>query len=279
MVISGHAHGFTNALLPNAAGKPTLVTQAFSASTAYSDIDITISRRTNDVVEKSAAIVTTWADSGPGLTPDAAASALAAAAAHTVAPLVERQVGVAQTDLTVSENAAGESTLGNLIADAQRVRTQADFAFMNPGGIRNNLAAGEVTWGELFTIQPFSNDLVSMDLTGAQIRTLLEQQWLNQAVPRILKTSGLTYTWDAARPVGQRVVEIKDGAGQLLGDAQTYRTTVNSFMASGGDGFLVLTQGTNRVVGPVDLDALVAYIEALPQPFTATLENRIVRLN
>lgn len=279
VVISGHAHGFTNALIPDVTGKPTLVTQAFSASTAFSDIDISISRKSGDVVEKSAAIITTWADAGPGLTPDAAVASLAAAAARTVAPLVERQVGVVQTDLTVTESAAGESTLGNLIADAQRLQTGATFAFMNPGGIRDNLDAGEVTWGDLFTIQPFSNDLVSMDLTGAQIRTLLEQQWLNQAVPRILKTSGLTYTWDAARPAGQRVVEIKDAAGQLLGETQIYRVTVNSFMASGGDGFTILTAGTNRIVGPVDLDALVAYVESLPQPFTATLENRIVRLN
>jgi 5'-nucleotidase len=231
------------------------------------------------VVGKSAAVVTTWADQGPGLTPDASAAALAASAAKAVGPLVNRLVGVAQGDITVTENAAGESAMGNLIADAQRVQTSAQFAFMNPGGIRNSLLSGEVTWGELFTVQPFGNDLVSMDLTGAQIRRLLEQQWQGQTAPRILKTSGLTYTWDAARAVGERVVEIRDAGGQLLGDSQAYRVTVNSFMASGGDNFFVLTEGTNRVVGPVDLDALVEYIEALPQPFTAVPEGRIIRLN
>jgi 5'-nucleotidase len=279
VVVSGHAHGFTNAFINNAAGHPILVTQAFSASTAYGDIDLTISRKTRDVVEKSAAVVTTWADQGPGLTPDASAAALAASAAKAVGPLVNRLVGVAQGDITVTENAAGESAMGNLIADAQRVQTSAQFAFMNPGGIRNGLLSGEVTWGELFTVQPFGNDLVSMDLTGAQIRRLLEQQWQGQTAPRILKTSGLTYTWDAARAVGDRVVEIRDAGGQLLGDSQAYRVTVNSFMASGGDNFFVLTEGTNRVVGPVDLDALVEYIEALPQPFTAAPEGRIIRLN
>lgn len=279
VVISGHSHGFTNALIPNQNGKPILVTQAFSASTAYGEIDLAISRRSHDVVEKSAVVFTTWADEGAGLTPDADVAALTAAAEATVEPLVARVVGVAASDLTRAENPAGESTLGNLIADAQRIRTGVQFAFMNPGGIRADLAAGEVTWGELFTIQPFSNDLVSMDLTGAQIRLLLEQQWINQPFPRIMKTSGLTYTWNAAAAVGSRIVEIRDGGANLLGDATVYRVTVNSFMASGGDNFRVLRDGTNRVVGPVDLDALVDYVTSLPQPFTSVIEGRILRQN
>ena len=279
VVVSGHTHGFTNALIANNNGTPILVTQSFSASTAYSDIDLAISRRTHDIVEKSAVVVTTWADEGPGLTPDPAAAALTAAAEQSVAPLVNRVVGVATSDITRAESPGGESALGNLIADAQRIRTNAQFAFMNPGGIRAELLAGEVLWGELFTIQPFGNDLVSMDLTGAQIRTLLEQQWPNATTQRILKTSGLTYTWNAALPVGGRVVEIRDADGNVLGDATVYRVTVNSFLASGGDGFTLLTQGTNRIVGPVDLDALVEHVESLPQPFSAAIEGRIQRIN
>jgi 5'-nucleotidase len=279
VVISGHAHGFTNALIPNGNGKQILVSQAFSASTAYGDIDLSISRKSGDVVEKSAAIVTTWADQGPGLAPDAQVAAIVAAADERVAPLVNRLIGVAQTALTRSENAAGESALGNLIADAQRVVSGAQFAFMNPGGIRADLDAGDATWGELFAIQPFSNDLVSMDLTGAQIDLLLEQQWIGQTSPRILKISGLAYTWDAARPAGDRVIEIRDANGAPLDPAASYRVTVNSFMASGGDNFLVLPQGVNRVVGAVDLDALVQYVGSLQQPFSASIEGRITRVN
>jgi 5'-nucleotidase len=278
VVISGHAHGFTNALIKNAAGKQILVTQAFSASTAYGDIDLAISRRSGDVVEKSAAVITTWGDAGPGLNPDTRVAELVAAADERVAPLVSRVVGVASTVLTRAENAAGESALGNLIADAQRVVTGAQFSFMNPGGIRADLDAGEVTWGDLFTIQPFANDLVSLDLIGAQIRTLLEQQWQGQPT-RILKISGLTYTWDAARPVGNRVVQILNANGTPLDPAATYRVTVNSFIAAGGDNFLVLPQGTNRVVGPVDLDALVKHVESLTQPFTIGIDGRITRVN
>ncbi len=279
VVVSGHAHGFTNALVPNSAGKQILMTQAFSASTAYGDIDLAISRKSGDVVEKSAAIVTTWGDEGPGLVPDVKVAELVAQADERVAPLVNRVVGTVTTALTRSESSAGESSLGNLIADAQRVTTDADFAFMNPGGIRADLNAGEVTWGELFTIQPFGNDLVSMDLTGAQIKTLLEQQWQGQNFPKILKTSGLTYSWDNARPVGDRVTQILKADSTPLDPAATYRVTVNSFMAAGGDGFVVLPLGTNRVVGPVDLSALVEYVESLPQPFSAAIEGRIVRTN
>jgi 5'-nucleotidase len=278
VVISGHSHSFTNALVAGQKDKPLLVTQAFSASTAYGDIDLTISRDSGDVVEKSAAIVTTWADQGPGLSPDVKVAQIVAAADERVAPLVNQVVGTVTTALTRSESRAGESSLGNLIADAQRVMTGADFAFMNPGGIREDLNAGEVTWGELFTIQPFGNDLVSMDLTGAQIKTLLEQQWTASST-RILKTSGLTYTWDGARPIGDRVTQIVAANGVPVDPATIYRVTVNSFIATGGDGYLVLPQGTNRVIGPVDLAALVDYVESLPQPFSAAIESRIVRIN
>jgi 5'-nucleotidase len=163
---------------------------------------------------------------------------------------------------------------------------------MNPGGIRTSLDAGEVTWGELFAIQPFSNDLVSMDLTGAQVRTLLEQQWAGQTSPRILKTSGLWYRWQACPgynpaavpfcPQGTlpQIVEVRVGGptGELIDPAATYRVTVNSFMAAGGDNYSVLPEGVNRVVGPVDLDALVAYIEQdLAGNVATTIEGRIER--
>lgn len=149
---------------------------------------------------------------------------------------------------------------------------------MNPGGIRADLNAGEVTWGELFTIQPFGNDLVSMDLTGAQIKTLLEQQWTATS-SRILKSSGLTYTWSSSRPIGDRVTQIVGANGVPLDPVTTYRVTVNSFIAAGGDGFVVLPLGTNRVIGQADLDGLVEYVESLPQPFSAAIEGRVVRIN
>lgn len=278
LVVSGHAHGFTNALVENDNGTPILVTQAFSASTAYGDIDLAIDPRSQNIVQKSARILTTWADEGPGLTPDAEVAALVAAAADTVAPLVERVIGTAATDITRAESAAGESALGNLIADAQRAAMGTEIALMNPGGIRADIEAGAVTWGELFTVQPFGNDLVRMTLSGAQLVALLDQQWAGQPFARILKPAGLTYAWRENGPgfADNRV----DPAsilvnGSLLDPLANYSITVNSFMAGGGDNFSVLTEGTDRVIGPVDLDALIDYVESLPQPFNAAIEGRI----
>jgi 5'-nucleotidase len=278
VVVSGHAHSFTNGLLPSRTGKEILVTQAFSAGTAYADIDLQIDPATHDVVAKSASIVTTYADQEPGLTPDPTVAQLVADAEAEVAPLVDQVIGEAASDILRVQNAAGESALGNLIADAQRQAMGTHFAFMNPGGIRADLFAGSVTWGELFTIQPFGNSLVKMDLTGSQIVTLLEQQWLNQPFPRMLQIAGLSYTWDNARPVGSRIVEVRQNGTPIDPDA-IYTVAVNSFMAAGGDNFMVLVAGTNRVGGPIDLDALIAYLQGLTQPFSSAIEGRIERLN
>jgi len=277
IVVTGHTHSFTNSVVLNDHGKAILCTQAFSAGTAFADITLTIDRATDDVTEARAAIVTTWADDGPGLNPDSDAAELTASAESLVAPLVSRVIGASSAALTRTQNAAGESNLGDLIADAQRAEMSADFAFMNPGGIRTDLDVGSVTWGELFAIQPFANNLVKMTLTGTQIDALLEQQW---QVNRVLQPSGITYTWNAAAPVGSRVdIASILKSGVPIGAATEYTVVVNSFLAGGGDGFTVLTGGTNRVVGPIDLDALVRYIGTLAQPFGAPAGNRITRLN
>jgi len=280
VVISGHTHTFINALLKNKHGKDILVTQAFSYGTAYADIDLEMDRATKNIVRKSASIVTTYADSGPGLTPDPAVSKLVAAAEAKVGPLIHQVIGRAATDITGEQNSSGESALGDLIADAQRSAFPADFAFTNPGGIRNDIHAGAVTWSALYDVQPFNNYLVKMNLTGGQIYDLLNQQWqqgTDESHPRMLQISGLTYTWDSTRPAGNRVVKIFHN-GIPLDPGAVYRVVVNSFLAGGGDSFTVLTNGTSRTEGPVDLNALIAYVEKLPQPFSAEINGRITRV-
>ncbi|WP_211194711.1 bifunctional metallophosphatase/5'-nucleotidase [Pyxidicoccus fallax] len=279
VVVSGHAHSFTNALVKTSTGKTVLVTQAFSSSTAYADISLKLDPFTRDVVAKSAAVYTTWADAGPGLTPDPKVAALVKRAEDAVAPLVNRVLGTSAQDITRTVSPAGESALGNLIADAQRAKMGTDFAFMNPGGIRADLDAGAITWGELFTIQPFANDLVRMDLTGAQVKTVLEQQWSDPARPRILQVSGLTVRYDSSLPSGSRIVSVRKG-GVELDPAGLYSVTVNSFLAGGGDGFVELLNGANRVVGPVDLDGLVEYVLGFEgEPVSTTIEGRISQVN
>ncbi|HEX6291617.1 MAG TPA: bifunctional metallophosphatase/5'-nucleotidase [Herpetosiphonaceae bacterium] len=273
IIASGHTHQFTNAVVD---GK--LITQAFSYSQAFADIDVTIDRARRDIVEKKAEIVTTFNE---GVTPDAEVGALVKKYEDQVAPLVNRVIGTAAARITNEQNAAGESALGNLIADAQRKAMGTQFAFMNPGGIRAPIEAGEVTWGELYAVQPFANDLVKMRLTGDQIYTLLNQQWQPQSDgsvrTRFLQISGLSYTWSDARAVGDKVVEVRGPGGTPIDRAASYTVTVNSFLAVGGDAFTILTRGTERVTGPVDLDALVDYVKVLPQPFNAAIEGRIVK--
>ncbi|MGZ0085751.1 bifunctional metallophosphatase/5'-nucleotidase [Caldibacillus thermoamylovorans] len=269
VIFAGHNHAYLNAVVD---GK--LLVQSYSYGTAFSDVDLKIDPRTKDVVAKQAEIVTTYHD---GITPDPEIRALVEKYEAKVAPLVNQVVGTAAETITDEQNASGESALGNLIADAQRAAMNTDFAFMNPGGIRADIEQGEVTWGELYNVQPFNNQLVKMTLTGAQIRELLNQQW-QPTQTRMLQISGLRYTWSASRPAGNKVVDIQLPDGTPLNPNGKYTVTVNSFLADGGDGFTVLTQGTNREVGPVDLDALVSYIRGLAQPFSVRMEGRINRL-
>ncbi|MET0413760.1 MAG: bifunctional metallophosphatase/5'-nucleotidase [Polyangiaceae bacterium] len=286
LVVSGHSHSFSNALLPNADGTPVLVTQAFSASTAFADIDLELDRATGDVIAKSASIVSTYSDVAPGNVRDPEVQAIVTAAAERVAPLINQVVAQVAGDATRTQTPAGESTLGNLIADAQRAATGTDFAFMNPGGIRADLlfaanpslpadSDGAVLWGELFTIQPFGNSLVTMSLTGQQVYDLLNQQF---ALSRFLQISGLEYSYDDNLPAAERVVEARQD-GAAIERAATYSVTVNNFIATGGDGFTVLLGGENAVGGDIDLDALIAYLSAQTGPVAIPVLGRITRLN
>ncbi|GAB6274599.1 MAG: hypothetical protein STSR0004_14620 [Peptococcaceae bacterium] len=269
VVVNGHSHqGYWGTV----GGK--LVTQTYANGTAFADIDLVIDPGTKDVIAKSARIVDTWHEGAPSA--DQAVADLVSYYQQLTAPIVNQVIATAAYDLSREQNAAGESALGNLIADAQCWKMGTELAFMNPGGIRANLGAGEVTWGELYTVQPFNNNLVKMKLTGSQIDTLLEQQWKDQPYPRILQISGLSYTWDPKKPVGERVspadVFVR---GQPLELNKAYTVTVNSFLAEGGDKFSVLKEGTEREMGPADLDALIEYLQQQTQPFGAALEGRI----
>jgi 5'-nucleotidase len=167
---------------------------------------------------------------------------------------------------------AGEAPLGNLIADAVLAATRAQgaqIAFMNTGGIRKDLESGDnltTTYGQAQAVLPFGNTLVLIDLSGAQIRNLLEQQW-NRADTTVLQvSSGLSYRWDASQPKGRRVVpgSVKLN-GVALDDATSYRVAANNFLAEGGDNFPEFKKGTQRVdTGILDLDALLGYLGQNP---------------
>jgi 5'-nucleotidase len=297
VVLSAHTHNFTNALLPNAGGKPTLVTQAFSYSMGFAQIDLDIDNATHDIVQKTGRIVIAYADSGPGLTPDAAAKGLLDAALAAVGPVVNQVVGTTPVDLLAPRNGganfAGESNIGDLIADAQKAAmSSVQIGITNPGGIRANVPAGPITWGQLYAVQPFANYLVAMDITGAQLWTALTQQWtgLNAAGgKKILQISGFSYEYfctgncsstSTVTPPTFAILSVTDANGVAIPNdsSRVYRIVVNNFLAAGGDNFPAFKGGTNMVNGPVDLDALVNYVTA-QGTVGAPTATRIVRDN
>ena len=157
------------------------------------------------------------------------------------------------------------------------------MAFTNPGGVRIDITRredGAVTYADLFASQPFRNQLVTLTLTGKQIKEMLEQQWFDPKRPRILQVSrGFSYAWDNSKPDGERILADRMSLnGAPIDPAAGYRVTVNNFLSVGGDGFTVLTQGTAPQIGVYDIDALNSYFLA-NSPVGPGPANRIVRIN
>lgn len=281
VVVSGHTHQAYNCDIN---GK--LVTSASSFGRVVTDIDLKIDRRSGDVMSAAANNVVVTRD----VAKDPRQTALINRYKTVLGPVAGRQVGVTNEAITRSQEtlfgtSLGESPLGNLIADAQLAATDdeqnAVAAFMNPGGVRADLDAGPVTYEEAFTVQPFANNLVTLDLTGAQLYCVLEQQFITNrtlypsaTVGYVVDPNGTTGT--VADPcAGTRVVRGSLTLGGTTVDtAATYRVTVNNFLAGGGDGFSALTGGTNLVTGQIDLDAFVAYLTA-QSPVSAPTLDRI----
>lgn len=205
------------------------------------------------------------------VTQDAPTTALIDFYADQAKPRASRVVGTAAAALTHAPNSAGESPLGSVIAEAMLAAAATDpaaapvAAFMNPGGVRADLKAGDITYGDIYTVQPFGNQVVTVTLTGQQLLRLLEQQWTNTSKPTVLSPAGLTYAYAESAPKGAKIIaDTVRIAGQPLNPVAAYRITTNSFLASGGDGFTVFTEGTDKAVGPIDIDAFEAYLRNRP---------------
>ena len=288
IVITGHTNWAVNCVID---GK--YVTGAASQGRLITDIDATLDFSTGDFVPGSITvnnkIVTQTVEKAADMT------ALIAEYNVFAAPIANVIVGNVTAAMDRSALTPGrESTLGRLIADAQLANgDNAVVAFMNPGGIRANLDAGDVTHGEAFAVQPFSNIVTTMDLTGAQLETMLEQQFTINSGSRagqlrtpsptvLLPSTGFTYTWNGAGPAGDRVdpTTMKLN-GTTIVAGQTYRVVVNNFLATGGDDFPILRSGTNRVTGDDDLVVLEAYLAAHRPyaPVDLTTQFQITRIN
>ncbi|MFB7047575.1 bifunctional metallophosphatase/5'-nucleotidase [Streptomyces microflavus] len=277
-LVTGHTHQAYVCTVPDPAGKPRMVTSASSFGKLYTDTTLTYDRRTNDIVRTSVKsanhVVTRDQPKATDMT------RLIERWNKLAAPIANRPQGWISADINGRGSTAPEKPLGNVIADAQLEglapadKGGAEVAFMNPGGIRADLVHkasgsegdGVVTYGEAFTVQPFTNMMNVVDLTGAQLVTALQQQvsGSNEASPKILQVSkGLTYTLDLTKTGAARVVTdtIKLN-GAAIDPAKTYRVATNEFLAGGGDGFAALGQGTNKLVGASDLDLFNAYLAA-----------------
>ena len=185
-------------------------------------------------------------------------------------------------------NEAGESALGDVIADAQLAATKdakdgsAVIAFTNPGGIRTDIVPkenGAISFGELFASQPFRNRLVTMTLTGSQLKDMLEQQWLDPKRPRILQVSnGFSYPGMRRNHSASESHREDDAQRQADRAGSGYRVTVNDYLAVGGDGFTAAKQGTAQQYGGYDADALFAFFRA-HGPIGPLPPSRILRVN
>jgi 5'-nucleotidase len=309
LVVSGHTHQAYNCLIANKDGRQISVTSANAQGRVLTDINLSVDKSTGEVSAVTATNIVVDRTNA-AITPNAAIKTIVNNYKSISTPIANRVIGAVSAAITKTNNAAGESALGDVIADAQLLETkavgfgEAVVAFMNPGGIRADLSFpasltpapgegdGNVTYSEAFTVQPFGNTLVTLTLTGAQIHTLLEQQFTGctlgypasapatgQPFNRILQVSnGFSYEWkEKGTPcdnVDPASIEIN---GVQVDPAASYRVSVNNFMADGGDQLYVLTQGTNRLGGALDLDALEDYFIANPV-VTPGPQNRITLL-
>jgi 2',3'-cyclic-nucleotide 2'-phosphodiesterase (5'-nucleotidase family) len=297
LVVTGHTHQAYTCDIPDPAGQDRWVTSAQSFGRVITETNLKLDPRTRDVVRSSVAPVQHAVTRD--VAPAADQTATIAKWNALAAPLANRVVGSITADITRGgvngSRRDVESPLGDLIADAQLAATEpngAVLALMNPGGVRADLTyasstAGEgdgnVTYGEAFTVQPFGNLLVTLTLTGAQIEQALEQQWVTQTdgSVRFLHlgvSAGFAYSWSASAPVGNRVDPASITLnGTPIDPNASYRVTVNSFLADGGDGFAAFTLGTDRTGGGVDLDAFTAYLGA-NAPVAPPAGNRVTPL-
>jgi 5'-nucleotidase len=302
VVITGHTHQAYNCRQIGNSFVPTsststgrLVTSAASVGRLVTDIDLTLDPVTGDVLTSTANNVVV----GQDVPADPEMTGLIAHWRQLLGPIASEVVGEANgvlsrtqetltvnTSATTTRNYNGESPIGDLIADGQLDATPDSVAaFMNPGGVRAEILSGPITYEEAFAVQPFGNYLSQITMTDAQIQCVLEQQF---ALGTILQPAGITYSVDrngvtssTATPCnGSRVIDdsvVIDGQPITTDGIDSYRITVNNFLADGGDSFSTFKGGANRVdvTSPEDdLAALVRYL-GLTAPTSAPATDRI----
>ena len=284
-IVSGHTHLAYNHSVPvqawiddarDVTERPVVSAGQYGEN--LNKLVFTVDNATGEVQAKTQEIVpfAQFPATGDAATQAIVDNANAKAAVLGARPLGKIEAGFSRAKFVGgAENRGGESTLGNLVAEVQRWATDADLAFMNPGGLRADmLGTGTdyprtVTYKNAADVQPFGNTLMTMGLTGASIKKVLEQQWQRTAggtVPsrpflKLGVSNGFEYTYDPTRPEGDRITEMRlDGVAIAAGT--TYQVAANSFLASGtGDNFFAFSEAINkRDSGKIDLQTMVDYM-------------------
>jgi len=279
VVVSGHTHQAYICDIAEKGGGSRLLTSSGKYGTLLTDIRLQFSRRSHKLLSRNARFHIVQ---GQGFTTDSGTVPLtnvvpldradpnvAAIVARYVAaarPVGERVVAHLPSAVSAKADENGEQALGELIADSQlawaKTHGGAQIAFMNGGGVRTDLVPGPdgtITYAQIFALQPFGNGLVVQTLTGAQLKQLLEQQFQNAQM--LSPSTGFAFTYDPTRPAGERLLSASF-EGRPIDPTGSYRVVTNSFMASGGDNYTMLRDGTDRRDVGVDLDALEAYLAA-----------------
>ncbi|MFC4118344.1 bifunctional metallophosphatase/5'-nucleotidase [Nonomuraea zeae] len=289
LILSGHSHQAYLCKVKDPAGNDRVYSQGGSFGRVITQVDLNVNVKTRDIDRASVVadnhVVTRTVTADPEI------SAFVQTWKDRVAPVANRAVGTITADITNVAAPSGESALGNLIADGQLAATRtggnAQIALMNPGGVRASLTYasspvnegdGVVTYGEAFTVQPFNNLMQVVTLTGAQLKTVLEQQFTggpnNQAFTKILQPSAnFTYTYNRAAAWGSKVSEMRID-GVAVTDTQSIRVAANNFLVGGGDAFLAFRDGTDLWSGPLDIDAFVEQL-GRNNPIAPPATNRI----
>jgi 5'-nucleotidase len=295
VVVSGHTHwAYVCDYAKYNPAKPFLLTSAGLWGKLVTDITLQIDPAMRQVVAKQAKNIIVQSpgyraaitqidptDIYPKFAPRPDIAAYVDRYVKAAAAFSLRKIGTIASPLERMDGALSNTggPLGNLIADAQRAATLgagAEIALLNPFGIRRSLNAaadGSVTFGDIYQVQPFNNQLVTVTLTGSDIKAILEQGFDERGPEQVLTPSqGFSFTYDRSRPVGDRI-----GGMMLNGTAidlqRDYRVTVAEFLANGGDGFPAFRNGRNRTIGGLDIAALEAWLQAVP-PRVAPQEPR-----
>ncbi len=283
LVVSGHTHADYICEIPTAdPARPVLITSAGQYGKELTEITLTIDPALHRVTARSARNLIVQSQPFTSARGPVAPSSLVPQykPRGDIAAYVQRYVDAAKAFATrpvgklagpaAKGDGATGGPMGNLIADAQLFATRiagAQIALMNPFGIRAALvpaADGTVTFGDIYLAQPFGGALITQTMTGGEIKAVLEQGFDDVGPDQALAPSaGFAYRIDRRQPPGSRIAAITLD-GKPLDPDGSYRVTMNSFLAMGGDGFTVFKAGHNAVTGPLDIEALEALLRSAP---------------